>query len=250
MIGTPCHLVDRLAAVLVEDEDERAAEHGDDAELDPDQRDRAVGHAGSGAARAVPERGAAETARMISEHHPAAPDRQVAVLQRDQLGHLDAEEAAGADDDEREPLVAQEQTQRHDERRDADSRHEEAYERADEEPEAEAEQQRERPGDAELRVEHDEQRHADAAGDTGGEVDLAEQQDEDQRHAEHDERGGLVQQVGEVALGEEERAERSRTAGSARSGRRQRAGRPCRRRGLAATRPGSGRRGRPRRRCR
>ena len=76
---------------------------------------------------------------------PAAPDRQVAVLQRDQLGHLDAEEPAGSDDDEGEALIAEEQTQRDDERRDADPRDEEAYERADEESEAEADQQRERP---------------------------------------------------------------------------------------------------------
>ena len=117
---------------------------------------------------------------MIEEHHPSAPYRQVAVLQRDQLRNLDAEQTARADDDEREPLVAQEQTQRDDERRDADPRHEETYERTGEEPEAEAEEQGERPGDAELRVEHDEQCHADAARDTGGEVDLAEQQDENQ----------------------------------------------------------------------
>lgn len=117
-----------------------------------------------------------------------------------------AVQAAGADDDERETLQAEEQTQRHDERRDADPRDEEAYERADEEAEAEADQERERPGDA-LRGEHDEQCHADAAGDTGRQVDLAQEQHEHECHAEHDERGRLVEQVGEVALGEEERAE-------------------------------------------
>ena len=58
---------------------------------------------------------------MIDEHHPAAPDRQVAVLQRDELGDLDAVQAAGADDEQRETLEAEEQTQRHDERRNADS---------------------------------------------------------------------------------------------------------------------------------
>ena len=47
----------------------------------------------------------------------------------------------------------------------------------------------------------------DAARDAGGQVDLAEQQHEHERHAEHDERGRLGQQVREVALGEEERAE-------------------------------------------
>ena len=80
--------------------------------------------------------------------------------------------------------------------------------RAGEEAEAEADGERERPGDAELHVdEHDEQRHRDAARDAGGQVDLAEEEDEHQRHAEHHERGRLGQQVREVALGEEERAQ-------------------------------------------
>ena len=55
--------------------------------------------------------------------------------------------------------------------------------------------------------EHDEDAHRDARGDTGRQVDLAEQDDEDERHAEHDERRRLRHEVGEVALGEEERAE-------------------------------------------
>ena len=42
-------------------------------------------------------------------------------------------------------------------------------------------------------------RRADAAGEAGGEVDLAEQQDEDQAHGEHDDRRALGEQVGEVA---------------------------------------------------
>ena len=44
---------------------------------------------------------------------------------------------------------------------------------------------------------------ADAAGEAGGEVDLAEQQHEDQAHRDEDDGGALLEQVREVAFGEE-----------------------------------------------
>ena len=51
-------------------------------------------------------------------------------------------------------------------------------------------------------------RGADAAGEAGGQVDLAEQQHEDQAHRDHDDRRALGEQVGEVAGGEEAPAAR------------------------------------------
>lgn len=83
------------------------------------------------------------------------------------------------------------------------TRDEEADQRAGGRAEQESGQERERPGHVHDVVEHDEDRHRDAAGDAGGQVDLAQQQDEHEGHAQHDEARGLVHEVREVAGGEE-----------------------------------------------
>ena len=56
-------------------------------------------------------------------------------------------------------------------------------------------------------VEQDEDRHADAAGDAGGQVDLGEEDHEHQRDREHHQRRRLGHQVREVRLREEERGQ-------------------------------------------
>ena len=138
--------------------------------------------------------------------HPAH-DRQVSARQRDQLGYLEPEQPARADHDEGDTLIGQEQAQRDDEGRYAHPRDEEAYERAGGEPDEERDEERDHPVPPVRRDEHDEDRHRDAARDAGRQIDLAEQQHEHERHAQHDERRRLIEQVGEVAVREEERAQ-------------------------------------------
>ena len=52
-------------------------------------------------------------------------------------------------------------------------------------------------------VDSHEDGHRDAERHAGRQVDLAKQQDEDERHAERGQLGGLREQVGDVAFGQE-----------------------------------------------
>ena len=55
-------------------------------------------------------------------------------------------------------------------------------------------------------------RAADAAGEAGGQVDLAQQQDEDQAHRDEDDGGALGEQVREVDRAEEGRPDDAKTS--------------------------------------
>ena len=124
-------------------------------------------------------------------------DPDVAVLSR-----------AVVDDVERDALEGEEERQRHHEGRDPHLRPQEPDQQADDDAGEQSGADADRPRHvvADHQPHHD--RGADTAGEARGEVDLAEQQDEDQAHRQQDGAGALGQHVAEVVETPERRLDR------------------------------------------
>ena len=109
-----------------------------------------------------------------------------------------------AEQGEDDALQAKEERERHDERRQSQPGDQQAFDRADDHAAGHASQHREAPGHVVRRCGelggHD---RADTHVEAGRQVDLAKQQNEDLGHAEDDEIAALVDQVDQVAGGEE-----------------------------------------------
>ncbi len=164
-----------------------------------DHHGRRVGVQAAGAAHGGPaQRGRGVRPDDDDGQRPAQPDRQRVVVERQErlVAHRDG--AALADELEQDALQAEERGQRDDERRDAEPGDEQPDAQADERAGEDAGQHGQRPR-LPLAGEHDGHDGAGGAGgEAGGQVDLAEQQDEDQPHGDDDDGRALVDEVGEV----------------------------------------------------
>ena len=127
------------------------------------------------------------------------------VLDRESTQHrvVEAERTTRPDQLERHRLQGQEEGQGHHERRDPEVGHQGADREADQRTEGDAGERRCPPRPVVVDEHERDDRGRGAAGDTGGEVDLAEEQDEDDAHGQDDDRAGLHDQVGHV-VGREE----------------------------------------------
>ena len=205
--GDPAQRHQADAPVGVADQDDHDAGHRHDHDLQQGDADRRGDKAG-GPALAVAQQQDSGGGGHDDHHHDPPGDRaEVAGGQPvdDRVGDRDGTAgavAAARHQQDQQALQAEQTGQGHDERRQRQPGDQEAEDGADDGPGGQPEQDGHPPGHREYRPGGD--HGADRAAVPDGQVDLAQQQDPDLRHAQDDVGRALDQQVDQVPRGQEE----------------------------------------------